>query len=169
MNRLQSFTRSRSAWLILLMSAIALEAAALFFQYVMHLAPCVMCIYVRVAVLGLIIAAMVGLIAPKFWLTRILAIGAWGVSAAWGLKLSLELNKLQADPSPFSTCSFFPEFPTWMPLDKWLPAVFSPTGMCSDSPWTFLSVSMAQWMVVTFMVYLVVLAVMIIPAVKPAK
>ncbi|WP_153913490.1 disulfide bond formation protein DsbB [Shewanella sp. TC10] len=167
MTGLQKFSRSRTAWIVLLLSAIGLEAAALFFQYVMELDPCVMCVYVRVAVLGLIIAGIIGAIAPKFWLTRILGLVSWGISAIWGLKLSLELNELQVDPSPFSTCSFFSEFPSWMPLDEWLPAVFSPTGMCSDDPWTFLSVSMAQWMIVTFIIYLIVLAVMLIPALKP--
>ncbi|WP_144208476.1 disulfide bond formation protein DsbB [Shewanella donghaensis] len=169
MQGLQKFARSRKAWLLLLFSAIGLEAAALFFQYVMHLEPCVMCVYVRVAVLGLIISAMIGVMVPRFWLTRIMALIGWGVSAVWGLKLSLELNKLQVDPSPFSTCNFFPDFPSWMPLDKWLPEVFSPTGMCSDDPWTFLSVSMAQWTVVTFIIYLVILAIMLIPAIKPSK
>ena len=169
MTTLQNFSRSRTAWIVLLFSAIGLEAAALFFQYIMELDPCVMCIYVRVAVLGLIFSGLIGVLLPKFWLTRVIGLIGWGVSAVWGLKLSLELNALQVDPSPFSTCSFFPDFPSWMPLDKWLPAVFSPTGMCSDDPWTFLSVSMAQWMVVTFAIYLIVLIIMLIPALKPLK
>ncbi len=43
----------RRAWLLLLAFIIVFEACALFFQHVMMLAPCVMCIYERVAMLGI--------------------------------------------------------------------------------------------------------------------
>ena len=41
----------RSGWLLLLISALALEGTALYFQYGMDLQPCIMCIYERVALL----------------------------------------------------------------------------------------------------------------------
>lgn len=164
MSKLAVLSQTRYAWLVLLLTAIGLEAAALYFQYVMLLDPCVMCIYIRAAVLGIILAGVLGLIAPKLWLVRFIAMGTWGASASWGLALSIELNDMQVDPSPFSTCSFYPEFPTWLTLDTWLPSVFMPTGMCSDTPWTFLSVSMAQWMMVAFAVYIIALLVMVYPS-----
>jgi disulfide bond formation protein DsbB len=169
LSQLQQFCRSRFSWGVLLLSAIGLELAALFFQYGMDLAPCVMCIYIRVAVFGIILAGLVGMLQPKVWFLRLVGMAAWAVSAVWGLHLAYELNDMQVNPSPFATCSFYPEFPSFMPLDLWLPSMFSPTGMCSDSPWSWLSVSMAQWMMVGFAVYIVMWLLMLLPALKPSK
>ncbi|WP_187327387.1 disulfide bond formation protein DsbB [Shewanella mangrovi] len=152
-----AFVRSRTSWGILLLSGVALELAALFFQYVMKLDPCVMCVYQRVAVLGIAAAGIIGLIAPALMLIRVIAATIWGISAVWGVKLAYELYKIQSDPNPFATCSFLPDFPKWMPLHDWLPSVFMPTGMCTDIPWTFLNVTMAQWMIVIFVAYVIVL------------
>lgn len=70
------FAHSRASWFILTGSAIALEAAALYFQYVMKLDPCVMCIYQRLAVFGILASGLIGMTAPKFLIVRILgAIG----------------------------------------------------------------------------------------------
>jgi disulfide bond formation protein DsbB len=166
---LQKFAHSRISWLVLLLSAVTLELSALFFQYGMKLDPCVMCIYQRVAVLGLGTAGIVGLIAPSFRPLRVVAAAIWGISAAWGLKLAIGLNQLQQDPSPFATCSFTPDFPKWFQLHDWLPSMFMPTGMCSDIPWTFLSVTMAQWMIVIFATYLFALALYIWPILRRAQ
>ncbi|WP_445776268.1 disulfide bond formation protein DsbB [Shewanella sp.] len=169
MSRLQLFCHGRLSWGLLALSGVALEIAALFFQYVMDLSPCVMCIYVRVAVLGLILAGLIGMLQPKVWIFRFIGLLSWAVSSVWGFSLSYELNDMQVNPSPFATCSFYPEFPSFMPLDVWLPSVFSPTGMCSDSPWTFLSVSMAQWMMVCFAIYGLIWFVMLVPSLKTGK
>jgi disulfide bond formation protein DsbB len=166
---LQQFCRSRISWGLLLLSAIGLELAALFFQYGMELAPCVMCIYIRVAVLGIFLAGLIGMLKPEVWFLRLVGMVGWAISAVWGLRLAYELNDMQVNPSPFATCSFYPEFPSFMPLETWLPSVFSPTGMCSDSPWSWLSVSMAQWMMVGFAVYCVIWLLMLLPALKPAR
>ena len=167
--QLQRFTQSRLAWGLLFISALVLEISALFFQYEMKLDPCVMCIYIRVAMLGLMIAGIIGLLAPKSLIARVLGLATWITSAVWGLKLALELNEMQVNPSPFATCSFFPEFPSFMPLDKWLPSVFSPTGMCSDLPWTFLSISMVQWMIGIFVIYCIAWLIVLVPTLKPLK
>ncbi len=159
----KGFTQSRLSWGILLLSGIALELAALFFQYVMKLDPCIMCVYQRVAVLGLVLAGLVGLLAPTVWLVRVAAAAIWGISAGWGLKLAYELDQMQTNPNPFATCSFMPDFPKWMPLHEWLPSVFMPTGMCTDVPWTFLDVTMAQWMIVIFAGALAVLLLFLLP------
>jgi disulfide bond formation protein DsbB len=169
LSQLQQFCRSRISWGLLLLSAIWLELAALFFQYGMDLAPCVMCIYIRVAVLGIFLAGLIGMLQPEVWFLRLVGMVGWAISAVWGLRLAYELNDMQVNPSPFATCSFYPEFPSFMPLDTWLPSVFSPTGMCSDSPWSWLSVSMAQWMMVGFAVYCVIWLLMLLPALKPAR
>ncbi|WP_115718088.1 disulfide bond formation protein DsbB [Gallaecimonas mangrovi] len=146
----------RSAWLLLAASALILEMIALFFQYGMRLEPCVMCVYQRVAVLGILAAGIIGAIAPGTFIMRGLGIVAWVVSAGWGAKISYQHVQLQINPSPFAQCSYSPDFPSWFQVDKWFPAVFEVRGDCTDSVWHFLSLSMPQWMLIIFAAYLLV-------------
>lgn len=169
MNALINFAQSRTAWLVLTATALALELAALFFQYIMKLDPCVMCIYQRLAIFGILFAGVLGTIGYQSRIARIIAMMLWGTSAAYGLKLALELVDMQTNPSPFATCSFLPEFPSWMPLHEWIPSIFMPTGMCTDIPWQMMGVTMGQWMIVAFSVYLLALLIFFIPAFLPKK
>lgn len=84
------------------------------------------------------------------------------VSAAWGLKLAYEHVDLQLDPSPFKQCAFKPDFPDWFKVDQWLPAMFEARGDCTQTVWHFLGLSMPQWMMVIFALFLVVAVVVII-------
>ncbi|MBV7314425.1 disulfide bond formation protein DsbB [Shewanella sp. NIFS-20-20] len=167
-SQLTHFAHSRRAWMLVGISAILLEVAALFFQYGLKLDPCVMCIYIRLAVFGILIAALLNSVYP----TRVLRIiGAliWLISAGWGLQIATELVAIQADPSPFATCAFLPNFPEFMPLHQWFPAVMMPTGMCTDDVWSLLGLTMAQWMQVVFSLYLMLWVIMIKPIVRPTQ
>ncbi len=62
---LNQCSRGRGAWLLLALTAFALELVALWFQHVMLLKPCVLCIYERSALFGVMGAGLVGAIAPK--------------------------------------------------------------------------------------------------------
>ncbi len=134
--------------------ALMLECAALYFQHVMKLQPCVMCIYERIALLGIIAAGLIGAIAPQNGLLRWLAIIVWIYSAWRGLDLAWEHTMLQLYPSPFASCDFFVNFPEWLPLNQWVPAVFEATGDCSVKQWVFLGWDMPQWLISVFAVYL---------------
>lgn len=80
----------RTGWLLLVISALALEGTALYFQYGMELQPCVMCIYERVALFGIAFAGIVGLIAPRFLVFRLLALLIAFFSTVKGLLISLK-------------------------------------------------------------------------------
>ena len=159
---IRTISRQRAAWLLLAASALAFELCGLFFQHVMGLAPCVMCVYERLAFVGIFVAALIALVAPeKPWL-RWPAMLLWTYSAFRGLQLSLKHVDYQLNPSPFNTCSLFAEFPSWLPLEKWLPWMFYPTGDCSERQWSFLSWEMPQWLVLIFGCYLAVALVILI-------
>lgn len=162
MQFLNSFSKSRLSWGLLLLFVIFFEACALFFQHVMKLDPCVMCIYERVAMLGVGVAALVGLIAPQNIVFRWLGLAGWGVSAYWGLTLANEHVGYQFNPSPFATCDLFVRFPEWAPLNQWMPWMFEATGDCSKVVWTFMGQSMPQWLVIIFAANLVALTVIVI-------
>lgn len=152
---LNQCSRGRGAWLLLALTALAFELTALYFQHVMGLQPCVMCIYERCALFGVMGAGLVGAIAPKTPL-RWVAILVWLYSAWEGVRLSWEHTMIQLHPNPFVTCDFAARFPGWLPLDKWLPSVFVATGDCTEKLWTFLTLGMPQWLVVVFAAYLIV-------------
>lgn len=154
-------SKGRGAWLLLALTACALEMSALFFQHVMQLPPCVMCIYERCALFGVMGAGIIGAIAPKTPL-RWVAVLIWLYSAWEGLRLSWEHTMIQLHPSPFVTCDFAARFPSWLPLDKWLPSVFVASGDCAVKSWSFLTLSMPQWMTGIFAAYLLVAALILI-------
>ncbi len=159
---LNQFSKGRLSWFLLLAFVIFFEAAALVFQHVMMLSPCVMCIYERVAMLGVGIGAMIGLIAPNNPVARWIGLGVWGGSAYNGLMLSLEHVDYQFNPSPFATCDLFVTFPEWAPLNEWAPWMFEAYGDCSKVVWQFLTLSMPQWLVVIFAANLIALGVIIV-------
>lgn len=153
---LSTWSLQRWPWLLLAFISSALMVIALYFQYGMGLAPCIMCVYQRAAICGVILAALVGAYGRNIALVRWLAIIGWIVGAGWGLKIAHDqvvIEQIVASGG-FSTCSIFAEFPQWLLLDKWLPALFNPTGMCGEIAWTFMGYSMAFWMRVIFGVML---------------
>ena len=88
-NFLANLGRQPVAWVLLFLSALTLEIAALYFQYVLELRPCIMCIYQRTAVFGILFSACLPLISNNI-LTRLLAYIGVGVSAVWGLVIALK-------------------------------------------------------------------------------
>lgn len=84
---LNQCSRGRGAWLLMALTAFALEMVALWFQHVMGLKPCVLCIYERCALFGVMGAGLLGAIAPKTPL-RYVAIAVWLYSARKGIELS---------------------------------------------------------------------------------
>lgn len=163
MTVLKTFVQARISWVILALSAVFLESCALFFQYIMHLDPCVMCVYQRLAVLGIMLAGIIGAISPTKWF-KYPACLLWIAASIWGLMIATELHQIQTDPSPFATCPFLPNFPSFAPLHEWFPAVFMPSGLCSDNVWQMFGLSMTQWMQVIFTIY-ILLWLIFIPAI----
>ncbi len=148
-----TLSKGRLAWFLLMLFAFIFEMCALYFQHVMNLAPCVMCIYERLAMLGVFAAGLIGMMAPQNVLIRWSGLLTWGVSAAWGLKLSVEHVRFQfADPNDLfgETCDIFVSFPSWAPLNQWFPSMFEASGECSKIVWQFLSFSMPQWLIFIF-------------------
>ncbi len=162
MRGLYQFSVSRLSWSILLLGMIILELCGLYFQHGMQLSPCVMCIYERVALMAMGLTALVVLINPKNTVLRWFGFISWGTASAMGLSIAIEHTNLQLNPSPFSACPLFVEFPSWLPLDKWVPWMFEAYGECSEIAWTMLGWSMPQWLIVAFGTNLLILSVMVL-------
>lgn len=170
MKVLSNLSTNPKSWLLLAISALGLELCALFFQYAMNLAPCIMCVYQRVAIFAIMLAGIVGFLGCKFILARIVAYGLWATGAIWGLLIALEHVEMQANSgSLFFSCDFIPNFPTWAPLHEWIPALFEATGDCGEISWQFLSYSMPQWMIVVYGTYVAAFALVLLCRLIHAK
>ncbi|EPT0856182.1 disulfide bond formation protein DsbB [Escherichia coli] len=165
---LNQCSQGRGAWLLMAFTDLALELTALWFQHVMLLKPCVLCIYERCALFGVLGAALIGAIAPKTPL-RYVAMVIWLYSAFRGVQLTYEHTMLQLYPSPFATCDFMVRFPEWLPLDKWVPQVFVASGDCAERQWDFLGLEMPQWLLGIFIAYLIVAVLVVISQPFKAK
>ena len=147
---------TRRLWLLVAAAAFAPELAALWFQHVLRIQPCVMCIYERCALAGILLAGLAGAVAPVTPL-RYGALALWAFCAWQGLALTREHILLQLHPSPFTTCDFAVRFPEWLPLDRWLPQVFAAAGGdCAVRSWTLWSLGMPQWLAGIFAASLIV-------------
>ena len=162
LNKLSSLSADRRAWALLFISALSLEISALYFQHIMDLRPCIMCIYQRTAVFGVMLAAMPAMLINNL-ITRLIGYVGWGISAIWGLSIAIEHVDIQTALNPFfATCEFVPNFPTWAPLHEWLPNIFGATGDCGDINWSLMDMTMPQWMIVIFAIYSAIWAVMLV-------
>ncbi|MBO0505892.1 disulfide bond formation protein DsbB [Aeromonas veronii] len=159
---LQEITRQRVSWMLLLASAVLLELGAMGFQHGLGLSPCVMCIYERIAIMGLIAAALIALINPKQLLFRWLGILIWGYSAVRGCQLSLQHVDYLVNPSPFHTCSIIPDFPVGLPFDSWAPWFFAAYADCTERQLSFLGWELPQLLVPIFALYLTTWLVILI-------
>lgn len=168
-SNLKQLSLQRWPWLLLATSALIMELCALYFQHVMKLEPCVMCVYERLTMIAIITAGLIGASAPHNIFVRLTAFIVWAMGAVWGLLLALEHTDYQMNPSPFATCDFFPNFPTWLPLHELMPWLFNPTGDCSDIVWQFFGYSMPQWLIVSFAIYTVLFLVIAVTAILPSK
>jgi len=112
---LKQFSEKRSVWFLLALSSLALESTALYFQYGMGLQPCVLCVYERLAIIGLFIAGIIGLLAPKSFIVRLIALILGLFSSIKGLLVSLRHLDLQMNPAPWKQCEFIPNFPETLP------------------------------------------------------
>ncbi|MEO9945633.1 disulfide bond formation protein DsbB [Paraglaciecola sp.] len=158
---LSTFAASRFSWGLLFLTALGLEVVALYFQHRMDLQPCIMCIYQRTAVFGVLFSALPAAILNNV-ITRAIGFVGWGVSAIWGLRLAMEHVDIQTATNPFfATCEIVPNFPSWAPLHQWLPNIFGATGDCGDIDWSLFDMSMPQWMIVIFAIFTMVWAIML--------
>lgn len=127
------FMASRWYWLGLVVAALALEIVALFYQHVLNEPPCVLCIQARLWVLGILLAGGLGVALRQQLWGRLLAQSVLIISLIGLLQRSwigVQIERGSYD----GACGMEPGFPSWLPLDSWVPNVFQVWSMCGYSP-----------------------------------
>lgn len=155
MTSLFAFGR-RATSRVLLALAVALVAlgmaGGLFFQHVLLLEPCPLCVVQRLAIIGVGLFAGLGLLArgPGGQLAAaapaaLLALAGAGV-AAWHSWI------LVYPPESMSCGRPFEWFHEDFPLAVWLPKLFAGHGDCLRDDWTFLGLAIPHMSLIAFMV-----------------
>ncbi|KEY91614.1 disulfide bond protein [Candidatus Photodesmus blepharus] len=160
-SRINFFSQRRFCWLLLLIFALSWEIIALFFQHVMMLRPCVMCIYERVVLFGIIGAAMLGFISPRNVMIRWFALAIWTGNVIFGFKVAIQHLNYQLDSPFFRTCDTSVDFPSWIPLNRWLPWIFEAYGDCSEVL-KYLGLSTPEWSVIIFVANLFLITLTVV-------
>lgn len=143
---------SRCLFLYAFLSAVLVLAGTLYFQYVLHLAPCSLCIFQRVSVLGAgLIYGLAALLRPQQIGTRIYA-GAAFVVVLGGLGIALRQVYLQSLPAaevPACGPGLNFLFQNYHFLHA-LALVLKGSGDCATVHWRFLRLSLAGWSAIYF-------------------
>ena len=149
LNRLLELAHSKIYWFGLLGLGVVLEAAALYYQYALDYLPCVLCIHVRIWVLGFMLIALLALLVRQYrygaMISHLLNTGMMigGLERSWYL-LAVERGWV------FGSCDMDSGLPAWFQLDQWFPAMFKVWEACGYTPYVLFKVSMAESLLVIF-------------------
>jgi disulfide bond formation protein DsbB len=153
--------RQRRYWLLLILLGIALEGAALYYQYALDEWPCVLCIHVRILVLAFILIGLVALFftastaAMRVFHGLNTLLMAWLVERSWQV-LAVERGWV------FGDCAMELGMPSWFALDKWLPQVFEVQTACGYSPLILFNITMAESLLAISIVLLLLSAALFV-------
>ena len=136
----------------------ALMTYALYAQYVLNLEPCPLCIFQRIAVIAIVIIFLFcSIFEPKSKIPTLFASIFFTVSASTGITVASRhvwLQNLPSDQVP--GCGPGLDFMlSTFPLTEVLEMVFSGSGECANVDWSFLSLSMPAWVIISLSVMLV--------------
>ncbi len=145
-------------WLAMAGGALALEAAALHYQYALNQYPCVLCVHVRIWVAGFIVVGILGLVLKRsragLVVANLLSLAtAIGFAERSWRTLAVERRWIEE-----LACTMDAGLPPWFALDHWFPAVFGVQASCGFTPIVAFNITMAESLMVISAVAVVVTA-----------
>ncbi len=148
-----NISRSQGNWLGFVICA-GMMAYALFAQHVLKLEPCNLCIFQRIAVIGMglwfLVAALHGgatQTVRRIYGTLLGLVAAFGVAVAGR---HVYIQSLPADEMAGCGPGLDYLMDTF-PLGDAMRAVFFPTGRCSDIDWSLFGLSMPAWVLIAIL------------------
>ncbi len=142
---------TRIAYTTLAVVSLALIGVALVLQHVVGLDPCPLCIFQRIAYFALALFALIAA-----WLSPGAASRWFGglalVSALSGAGIAARHVWLQMNPTGMSCGPGLGAMLENFPLTDMLPKVFRGSGDCSESAWTLLGLTIADWSLLWFVI-----------------
>ncbi|MFT4608917.1 MAG: disulfide bond formation protein DsbB [Gammaproteobacteria bacterium] len=147
MNTIKDFSERNLYWIFLILVGLSMEAAALYYQYVLDEPPCVLCIHIRIWILGFVAVAILAMqlkrlesIVPAIHILNSLMMVGF-VERSWQT-LAVERGWI------FGDCNMDTGLPTWFQLDQWFPVLFEVKAACGYTPLIIFNISMAEVLMV---------------------
>ncbi len=141
----------RIAYTTLAVVSLALIGIALLLQHLVGLDPCPLCIFQRIAyfafaLFALVAAALSRRTAGRWFGVLMLLSALTGAGiAGWHVWLQMNPQGMSCGPGLGAMLENFP-------LTDVLPKVFRGSGDCSESAWTLLGLTIAQWSLLWFVI-----------------
>ena len=149
---------NRIIYLLVFLACAGLLAAAYVFEYVYYMDPCPLCIMQRIAVLLIGISGLVGFIFASSMLAKVSASIFMLLSSILGMSVAgrhIWIQGLPADEIP--TCGPSLEYMVdTLPWADVLALMLRGNGNCADGHWSFIGLSMPQWVMVWYVGFAVV-------------
>jgi protein dithiol:quinone oxidoreductase len=159
---------SRLIYLAIFLVSGGLIAFALYLQHSLGLEPCPMCILQRYAFIVVGVIALVAAIHNPGLLGRHIYNGLLIVMAATGGGVAIRHVYLEHNPPKIFDCGADVGFMLEsFPLTEALPMIFRGTGDCTKVLWKYLGLSIAEWSLIWFAIFLV--AAVVAALMKPPR
>lgn len=116
---------------------------ALYYQYAMAWEPCVLCIHIRIYMLGLMALSLIMIFLARFKHINLVGFIAQSALAVPLFLTCRELYRIEVGLQE-AGCMFNAGLPAWFDLETWLPSIFEVRSACGDSPELLFNISMAE-------------------------
>jgi disulfide bond formation protein DsbB len=138
-------------------ACVGLIAYAMVLQHFMDLEPCPMCILQRYAFVGVGLLALLAAIHDRRGWGRWVYSGLIILVSSLGAGVAARHSWLEHNPPPVYDCGADLGFVIdTFPLAEALPMIFRGTGDCTEVLWRFLGLSIAEWALIWFLIFVVV-------------
>lgn len=144
------------AYLAGCLSCVALLSAALYFEYVLYMDPCPMCMVQRLATFLIGVGFLVAFLGRNHrWLliVSLLFVLAAAILGVWSADHHIWLQHLPKEEVPACGPGIDYLIDT-LPLSELLDVMLKGDGNCAETVWSFLGLSMPEWTRVYFALYL---------------
>lgn len=152
-NFLKTSDVHRSISIILFVFAAFLSGASLYFQWVMHLEPCPLCIAQRIAVFGLTLCYFLAFFIKRPFLFIVNTIFQ-GLFLILGLGMATRQIWLMHHPITIGS-GCMPDISIlwhYLPLTEILKIFFTGSASCTEHLWTWLGIALPEWSAIAFIV-----------------
>jgi len=145
------FGKARLLLALVVAIVVSSMVGALYFQYVLNLEPCPLCVLQRIAIIaagiaaagGLLVAAAFGQLAAAM-LSLLFSLAGAGIAGWHSWLLAVPHEESLSCGRPFEW--FHEDFP----LAVWLPKIFAGKGDCMNLDWTFFGLAIPHLSLAAF-------------------
>lgn len=162
----------RHLYFLMFVACVGLLGAAYYFEYVLFLDPCPLCIMQRVGIFLIALVSLSACIMPLSEIRQKIHSALLFIASGFGLSVAgrhVWIQSLPADQVP--TCGPSLEYMMeTLPVFEVISVMFKGNGNCADLQWSFLWLSMPQWVLLWFVGFIIVSVILFVKATgKPTK